>query len=532
MKRQHSQRRRIGIGWPVTIPTTTNHLPVSLEGRNISVELRNPAEQVVPVKFTIEANLIKFYFSANSQKYLGRYSITVWENRGKDNQNAFDIDYFVELVPSSEMADEPCCDNMTLPCGNFCQGNAGVVVVNEPMIFADGDENESYRTVTIEHDELTTPGADIYFTTNGADPKTEGVLYEEPFVVNTNTVVKAAALLNDRWSDEVAEENVNVTVREIEDEREWQAPVVSASYSNISANGGASSPTGVSFTQQVIRHYTDGSSVTDQATTEEKAQAQITFSLSNQLEGADINAEGKVTYNTASASKIDRKVGDVTVIISNQGVQGTKTIELKQTKASMSLSLTSMSNISYNGANKTSVITKTDGVIISSVQSSDESVATASLDGDTITVTIKKSEVNAVRNCTISINDNVGFNLSISVSQAAAPLQMYYGKMALEKNFADITQADIDAAVAAGNLTKANASKLGKTQLAPEVGECSVVLIAAASSLVATKDNGFGQKVPFEESYRGANGVLCADNKFKAYGELSLSSGDFFIYVD
>ena len=49
-----------------------------------------------------------------------------------------------------------------------------------------------------------------------------------------------------------------------------------------------------------------------------------------------------------------------------------------------------------------------------------------------------------------------------------------------------------------------------------------------------TKDNGIGGKVPFDEETAGANGIDITINSvaYKLYGEILLSQGEIFIYVD
>lgn len=61
-----------------------------------------------------------------------------------------------------------------------------------------------------------------------------------------------------------------------------------------------------------------------------------------------------------------------------------------------------------------------------------------------------------------------------------------------------------------------------------------VVAVPKNSGLVATKDNGLGGKVAFDESVIGANGTEVVFNGavYKLYGEITLMSGERFIYVD
>lgn len=66
--------------------------------------------------------------------------------------------------------------------------------------------------------------------------------------------------------------------------------------------------------------------------------------------------------------------------------------------------------------------------------------------------------------------------------------------------------------------------------------EGSLVLVAVPEAFEyrVTKDNGFGEKVPFDEEVFGANGVMAIfdDIDYKLYGELMLTTGELFIHID
>lgn len=49
--------------------------------------------------------------------------------------------------------------------------------------------------------ETVTSGADIYYTINGKDPRTEGVLYTVPLALNKDTTVRSAAWYDGQWSE-------------------------------------------------------------------------------------------------------------------------------------------------------------------------------------------------------------------------------------------------------------------------------------------------------------------------------------------
>lgn len=60
-----------------------------------------------------------------------------------------------------------------------------------------------------------------------------------------------------------------------------------------------------------------------------------------------------------------------------------------------------------------------------------------------------------------------------------------------------------------------------------------VVAIPAESNFVATKDNGLGEQMPFDESIVGANGIQVdlGGKMYRVYGEMTIVSGERFIYI-
>lgn len=327
-------RKRQGIGWSVSIPITTNNQPLSLEGRSISVEVRMPDGTRKEVKgVTLRGHIIQFYFGIDMQPYLGVYSIIVYENKGKLNQNICDRDYFVELVESTTIADEYEGDKQMLPCGNLNSSETFVVHVEAPVITASGSESDTARVVSIENSEATTDGATIYYTTDGSDPKTRGFRYTEPFEVSKNTTIKAIAMLYDDASD-VAEMLVKVTVRELESLRVYSDPTFAPTYGTISESGGSVSVQNIAFKQTVEKHFSDGTHTVTETTADEKATATYTYTLKNQLTGTTIDAAGKVTYNTANSSTLVQKVADVEIVLTANGKTATATVSVKQNKSS------------------------------------------------------------------------------------------------------------------------------------------------------------------------------------------------------
>jgi hypothetical protein len=80
-----------------------------------------------------------------------------------------------------------------------------------------------------------------------------------------------------------------------------------------------------------------------------------------------------------------------------------------------------------------------------------------------------------------------------------------------------------------------NAQVLGRTSIGNVPQECFIfIAVPADSNLVAYKDNGFGGKLPFTEDDFGCNGinVVYEEAQYLVFGELTLSSGERFIYIN
>ena len=123
---------------------------------------------------------------------------------------------------------------------------------------------------------------------------------------------------------------------------------------------------------------------------------------------------------------------------------------------------------------------------------------------------------------------------------------MYYGRLSFQDvggtnsviPYSQITEAMINKGVTDGKLTKEAPKTKGKTSLGEfaETSEFDYIIVAvpASKNYTVTKDNGLGGKVAFDEDSAGANGVDITINNVacKLYGEMLLSQGQYFIYVD
>ena len=121
---------------------------------------------------------------------------------------------------------------------------------------------------------------------------------------------------------------------------------------------------------------------------------------------------------------------------------------------------------------------------------------------------------------------------------------MYYGRLSIQDvgdkviPYSQITEAMINKGVTDGKLTKATPKTMGKTSMGKfaETAEFDYIIVAVPTSknYTVTKDNGFGGKVSWDEDTAGANGIDITINNVpcKLYGEMLISQGQYFIYVD
>ena len=81
---------------------TTNGEPVSLDGRDLRLELKSPFGTKSIINFDTDDNVVIFKFLGINQKNIGIYGLTLWENYGKEGQTAVDLSNAFELVYSTE----------------------------------------------------------------------------------------------------------------------------------------------------------------------------------------------------------------------------------------------------------------------------------------------------------------------------------------------------------------------------------------------------------------------------------------------
>lgn len=116
---------------------------------------------------------------------------------------------------------------------------------------------------------------------------------------------------------------------------------------------------------------------------------------------------------------------------------------------------------------------------------------------------------------------------------------MWYGRLKLSEVGGSLIQYSsitADMIKNSSNLIKKSPSTLGKTSLglesSTETGDYIVVVVPPEYTV--KKDNGFGDKVIFNEDDAGANGInITIDgNEYKLFGEILLAPAEIFIYID
>ena len=116
---------------------------------------------------------------------------------------------------------------------------------------------------------------------------------------------------------------------------------------------------------------------------------------------------------------------------------------------------------------------------------------------------------------------------------------MWYGRLKINEVGGSVipySSITADMIKNSSNLIKKSPSTLGKTSLglesSTETGDYIVVVVPPEYTV--KKDNGFGDKVIFNEDDAGANGInITIDgNEYKLFGEILLAPAEIFIYID
>lgn len=201
------------------------------------------------------------------------------------------------------------------------------------------------------------------------------------------------------------------------------------------------------------------------------------------------------------------------------------------------LTITGTTSYTVNGALET-VLTQTldavasDGSAVMFAVTEGTLPAGLTLNGNTISGTPA-----ATASTTVKITATAGtasLVISVTFLIAAAPEPMYYGCINDGTTY-KVSQITADM-LTADTVTEADARALTAT-VSQTMGGVLFVLIPADAGLTARKDDGVGNKVPFDEDIgatgTGANGIDLTLNgtAYKAYGEFSLIDADTIIYI-
>ena len=201
------------------------------------------------------------------------------------------------------------------------------------------------------------------------------------------------------------------------------------------------------------------------------------------------------------------------------------------------LTITGTTSYTVNGALET-VLTQTldavasDGSAVTFAVTEGTLPAGLTLNGNTISGT-----PTATASTTVKITATAGtasLVISVTFLIADAPEPMYYGCINDGTTY-KVSQITADM-LTADTVTEADARTLTAT-VSQTMGGVLFVLIPADAGLTARKDDGVGNKVPFDEDIgatgTGANGIDLTLNgtAYKAYGEFSLIDADTIIYI-
>lgn len=85
----------------IKVGLTTNKVPTPLEGRDLQAVLHDPFGIPHNLDFSVDKNVLIAKFLGSEHKMLGRYRVTVWENKEKLGQTATDFCQAFELVATT-----------------------------------------------------------------------------------------------------------------------------------------------------------------------------------------------------------------------------------------------------------------------------------------------------------------------------------------------------------------------------------------------------------------------------------------------
>ena len=147
----------------------------------------------------------------------------------------------------------------------------------------------------------------------------------------------------------------------------------------------------------------------------------------------------------------------------------------------------------------------------------------------------------AVGESTITVTYR-GKTTTFKVNVSEKPSEkMYYGRLSFQEvggsviQYNEITEEMIKTGT---SITITEPQTLNKVSMGladdTAVGDYVIVAVPTSKNYTVTQDNGFGGKAPFDEETAGANGIDLSINgiAYKIYGQILISQGEIFVYVD
>lgn len=122
------QQIRIGKDISIEWFILSNGVPVSLEDKDLRLEMTTPLMKKVFLPVTVTKNIVRSRYPGVEQKHIGIYSLTLWQDWGRFGQTCVDSCKAFKLV--SRTCQEPSCGINPNPCITLC-GNLYVGVRGE-----------------------------------------------------------------------------------------------------------------------------------------------------------------------------------------------------------------------------------------------------------------------------------------------------------------------------------------------------------------------------------------------------------------
>lgn len=100
------EKKRIGKTLKIRWAILTGGEPETLAGRDLTLEISSGNRVRTTLSFVADGNVAEFVFEGSEQRYVGPYTVTMWENLGKEGQTVVDrCDAFCLVARSCEEAE-------------------------------------------------------------------------------------------------------------------------------------------------------------------------------------------------------------------------------------------------------------------------------------------------------------------------------------------------------------------------------------------------------------------------------------------